>query len=573
MKKRMHSLGLAFARGVLTVALVCLALLVAGCGSGATEEVASQAQDEQSQEQEAAFKGRKKRDASELKKFVDEAHEVLVSRQSANPKDTNESELATSQNGAFKAANEAYRAGKYDNAQKGYETILGEYPEHYGANVNLTLALLQQQKNDEALVQSLVCVGMYPSEAGPLLNLQTAAVACGFSAEDALVEAAAEMLATLKEKADAPQGMTAEQQYNRLWDTIEIALYDVAQGKATDGDYVYKSLLADVDELAKGELASDKDAQALRAYLVAVGTQLGLAGDANAKTDASAKDEEKDKKDAAKDEEKEADKAKEQAASKAEQTVDLSTVQAHAGLPYVVADDETCTIVFTGYHMAADSPVAEFEFVNNSGDTLSFSGTGEVTGNGKEIQNLSAAWPAVDPGEQESAWGSFFATEGGETVSVLEGDLTSLSCAIKVRKTKGTVSDSLATYPLKWEADAAKVAKKTDTTILENEGGVTMRVTGILPVSDGIVAIEYWGSYKGEGKALVDGSDWKANGKDVVLLGAGSPLGTGTAGHHYLLFHAASADDLRDEAIESLAGTLTIRDADGKELISKQVSL
>ena len=595
MSRRMSFVGFLFGRYamVLACAGVALLLVLAGCGSASSGEGPSGAQEEV-QQKEGAFEGRKKRAASELDEFVEKAYEVLSDRQSNNPKDADEDKLSSAQISAFKKANEAYRAGKYPEAQEAYEGIIGEYAEHYGANVNLTLALLQQQKNEDALVQALVCVGLYPSDPGPLLNVQTAAVACRFSAEDALTEAALTLLHKVKAGSNLAKGMENQRQYNRLWDTIEIALHDAAQGTASEGDYVYKSLLEDVDKLAEGDLADDDDVKALRSYLVAVGTQLGLASEDDAATkDTSAADKDTDKaagkdadkdadkdtdKDASKTSDKDADKdadkdTSKDADKKAKEEVDLSKVQAHAGLPYVVADDEFCTIVFTGYHMSGDSPVAEFQFVNNSSDALSFYKAGEVTGNGKTIENLSAAWPAVDPGEQESAWGSFFATENGNTVTVLDGDLKSLSFAIKVRK-KGTWKDEdiLGLYPFKWEADAKKVAKKADTTFVEDEGGVTMRVTSVLPASDGIVAVEYWASYKGEGKAFIDGKDWKANDKDVTLLGVGSPMGTGV-GYHYLLFHAANADDLKEGAIDSLTGTLILRDADGKELVNKQVKL
>lgn len=549
----MHNTPVRHAVFVAAVALLAFALVLVGCGSGSGGDAQPAAVKE-----EKPFEGRTKRDASELQEYVDKAHEVFSDRQFNNPKDSNESELAAAQSSAFRWANADYRSGEYAKAQEGYEGIIEEYAEHYGANVNLTLALLQQEKNDDALVQALVCVGLYPTDPSPLLNVQAAAVACGFSAEDAIGDAALVMLHQVKARSDLPEGMENYQQYNRLWDAIELTLYDVAEGKASDGVEKYRDLLAQLDELLAGDLADDEDVHALRSYLVAVGTQLELADEATAEEEAAA-----EKDDAKKDDEK---------AKAEEASVDLDSVQAHAGLPYVVADDEVCTIVFTGYHMASDNPVAEFEFVNNSDEVLRFSAAYDVTGNGKKIENLSAAWPSLKPGEQDSAWGSFFATEDDKTVSVLEGDLESLSCVVKVSKKTGETGNA-GVYPFKWEADASKVAKKVDKKIVDDENGVTVHVTSVLPAGDGIVAVEYSGSYKGDGDALVGGSGWKANGADVELLGVGSPLGTGSAGHSYLLFRAKGANDLREGEIKNLTGTLVISDADGKELVNKPVEM
>ncbi len=557
--------------GALAIVVAVLALVLVGCGSGAQgPEGAGGQQEPEPAKEELPFAGRKKRDASELDEYVEKALDVRKKRQSKSKKDQKESELTVEQAKAFAAANDAYKNGEYAAAQEGYEGILADYGEHYGANVNLALAMLQQQKNDDALVQALACMGLYPSDDGALLNVQAAAVACGFSAQDALDDAALAVVRKVRAGASLGKGMKNRLEYNRLWDEIETELYDVAQGKATDGDATYQKLLADADKLARGGLSKDEDLQALRAYLLAVGTQLGLEdGEADKDEKAAGKDDAKDSSAAtSKDESGSASKTTAKSSGANEPGVDLDAAQAHVGLPYVVADDEACTIVFTGYHMAGKNPVAEFEFVNNSNEKLHFNASKNVTGNGTEIQNLSAAWPTVEPGEQESAWGSFFAKDGDKTVSVLEGDLTQLSCVASAGQWG---SSNKKTYPLKWEADPKQATKDVGVKLLDEENDVTLTVTKVLPASDGVVVLEYRGSRKGSGKVLLDGSGWKVNGKDVELLGAGSPLGTGTVGHHHLMFRAKSASDLRNGAVESISGTLVLRDQDGKELVSKKI--
>ena len=582
MSKRSMRSGARSLLGLFALLGVCLALVLAGCG--ATQQDGAKGAQQEGAAVEGAFAGREKRDPAELDEFVEKALGLGEERKSSD-KGEEEGALTVEQADAFKEANEAYRAGEYETAQKGYEEVIEAFPEHYGANVNLTLALLQQEKNDDALIQALACMALYPDDDGPLLNVQTAAVACGFSAENALEEAALVVVRKVQDGAELSEGMKAEMEYNKLWDDIETALHDVAQGTATNGEYVYDSLRAAADELADGDLADDEDAQALRAYLIAVGTQLGLEDAVSG--DAGAADADKDKSDPDKDsadggskadkdkaEDKSSDtkaSANKNAKKEAEDTgVDLDAVEAHVGLPYVVADDEVCTIVFTGYHMGGDNPVAEFQFVNHTDERLYFSAAHDVTANGKTIENLSAAWPTIDGAGQESAWGSFFGKEGDKVVSVIEGDLKQLSCAVKVT---AWGSEPKAMYPLKWEADPKQAKRELEGKLIDDEGGVSLTLQKVLPASDGIVAVEYQASYKGEGHPTIDGDEWTANGKEVECLSNGSPLGTATFGNQYLLFRAKDAGDLRGEDIESLEGILAMNDAEGKKIVNQKLTL
>ncbi|MBR3315710.1 MAG: hypothetical protein IKG18_16420 [Atopobiaceae bacterium] len=582
---------------VVLLAVMCLCMVLAGCGSSHQGEEASVHEPEPV---EGAFEGREKRDPSELEEYVEKALALGDERRAVSEEEKEEGTLTIAQKDAFKMANAAYRDGAYEDAQKGYEEVLEAYPEHYGANVNLALALLQQEKNDDALVQALTCLALYPEDDGVQLNVQTAAVACGFSTESALEDAALVVVRKVRdESSKLSDKLKAELEYNKLWDDIETELYDAAQGTASNGEYVYKSLRTAVDELADGDLADDKDAQALRAYLVAVGTQIGYEepveadADAEKAADEKAADEkaadeeaaaEKDaaeQKDAADDKDKssdakDADEKKESSdedkpAKEADKSdVDLSAVEAHLGLPYVVADDEVCTIVFTGYHMSADNPIAEFEFVNHTKGSYHFFAEHDVTANGEKIDNFSAGWPTINGVGQDSAWGNFFSTEDDKVVSVVEGNLEQLSCVMSVGKWG---SDPVASYPLKWQADPEQQFKELDGKMIDDEGGVTITLQKVLPASDGIVAVEYKGSYKGEGPVTIEGDGWSANGKDVELLSAGTPLSTGTVGHRYLLFRAKNAGDLREGRVERLAGTLIIRDAEGKELVNEMFEL
>ena len=130
------------------------------------------------------YEGRVARDAADLDAIVEDAVRLTKDRESKMPKDAEETKLASKTNADFEQANETYANGSYEQAENLYRSIIDTYPLHYGANVNLTLALLHQQKNEEALLQALSCIELAPGEEGIFLNIQTAGVACGFSTKD-----------------------------------------------------------------------------------------------------------------------------------------------------------------------------------------------------------------------------------------------------------------------------------------------------------------------------------------------------------------------------------------------------
>ena len=328
------------------VGALLLAVTLSSCGQpAAPEEVANYLV-----EFEQPFVGREARDASELDAIVQNALEIAADRESKIASDSEEGEQAKRMNKKFDMANDAYKEGDYPEAQRLYEAVIENVHGHYGANVNLTLALLQQNKNDEALAQALACCHTFPEEPEPLLNVQVAGAACGFHVDD--VEAAVDTV--LQDAGSSFETLRAELTdeydnfyiYNQVWDRIETDLHVQAEGdKGEDAeattpanpDYATYTALG-VDLAALGdELVDDSDVAALDAYYHAVGLQLGF-------------------------------------------EADPSLIEPVHTMPYVAVDSDLCTIRLV--EITNNSPGEErgllFEITNKTEDTTFSLGRGKV---------------------------------------------------------------------------------------------------------------------------------------------------------------------------------------------------
>lgn len=263
---------------LLVVALCAMALSLVACGSGsdAGSGSGSGAGDDATQVEATStkpFTGREARAATDLDDIVPKAIDVAAERRQLSDSVTEEeSERAESAQKDFAAANELYRAGKYAEAQAAYQKLIEADPLSLGANVNLTLALLQQQKNDEAMVQALACLYLFHDDQNTLLNVQATGEACGFAAED-VVNAARTVLGSegtteLPELLDRDQTTKAYWDYNIVWSDIETQL------NGTPEESTYKGLWAELDRVA--QTVYDEDLGYLGAYLEAVGNSLGF---------------------------------------------------------------------------------------------------------------------------------------------------------------------------------------------------------------------------------------------------------------------------------------------------------
>lgn len=397
-------------RTIACVGALLLAVTLGSCGqSAAPEEVANYLVEFQQ-----PFVGREARDASELDAIVQNALEIAGDRESKIASDSEEGEQAKRMNNKFDMANDAYKKGDYAEAQRLYEAVLENVHGHYGANVNLTLALLQQNKNDEALAQALACCHTFPEEPEPLLNVQVAGAACGFHVDD--VEAAADNV--LQDAGSSLEALRAELTdeydnfyiYNQVWDRIETDLHVQAEGdEGEDGEAsapekpeyaTYTALGVDLAVLGD-ELVDDSDVAALDAYYHAVGLQLGF-------------------------------------------EADPSLIEPVHTMPYVAVDSDLCTIRVV--EITNDNPGDErglvFEIENKTDDTTFALGRGKVW-----IVNGIESTP-----QMEQTW-----VQAGETKDVFlkpgysgPDEVTSLAGTIVISsKEKNTV---LEVYPISWAA-------------------------------------------------------------------------------------------------------------------------
>ena len=412
-------------QGIALAASALLAVTLAACGglSGSAEpelEVASY-----QVEVQKPFTGREARDASELDALVEQALEVAKDREKKTPADAEEAAYAKRVNKKFGKANTSYREGDYVKAQERYESVLDSYHEHYGANVNLTLALLQQEKADEALVQALACCHIFPNESEPLLNVQVAGAACGFAAED--VEGALrEVLKDAGGDFDSLVGALSGSYddfyaYNQLWDRIETELRadDAGQedddegaeqgGEASEGNVsaalaersrAYDKLDGSLTDLER-ELPDDTDVQALRGYLYAVGLQLGY-------------------------------------------EADPSLIEPVHTMPYVAVDSDICRIEVQGISQANGHWMVQFSLDNKSDSHLSVGHGGAWSVNGEEVNEYLSEM-AIDPEETRA-----FTLELTGHGDAAEQEARSLAGTLYI--TSREENSVLAVYPVSWEA-------------------------------------------------------------------------------------------------------------------------
>ena len=426
------------------MAAVAVVFGLAACagagGSGAApEEVAVYAIDIKQ-----PFTGHEVRDAAELDKYVNDAVELYNKRKGRMAKDAEESELASKANSNFKKANDSYASGDYEQAVKLYRSILKADPFHYGASVNLTLALLQQEKNDEALTQALSCLAISPDEEGIALNIQAAGVACGFSTEDleGAMDATLEKLDIQSDinKDNRDDKFTSLYAYNKLWDRIETELHQgesedqqveaaeeaseseagaeasegteaseatetSAEGSPADtalaNNRAYDTLNHDMENLVD-EMSGDTDATALQAYLYVVGLQLGCEADPN-------------------------------------------LIEPMHTMPYIAVDSDICTIDIKKLTANGDGWRLEFDLTNKlADDRMSIGHGGLWLVNGSEATtHLSEA--VLEPGETKS-----LTLELGRMGDADEQEATSLLGTFVI--TSRTSNSILVRYPVSWEA-------------------------------------------------------------------------------------------------------------------------
>lgn len=412
----------------LSIAVIAAVGLAACANGGATqpEEVAVY-----QVEVQKPFEHRDPRSSDDLSVIAKDAATHATDLKKQMKSDAEETELAKKVNADFKKANEAYRSGDYAAAQSGYENILVTYPLHYGANVNLALALLQQERNPQALMQALTCANLFPKDGAILLNVQAAGVGCGFAMED--LEEVMHDLVAAEALDEVETGGEYEQYYayNTIWDRIDTELEsatampasratsgDGAAGEAADeaaveeasestrrGDSkAYERLVSDLDDLVERD--GDDDLMALSAYLYAVGLQLGY-------------------------------------------EADPSLVDPVHTMPYVAVDSPLCTIRVVDLAKQGSDWNIEFEVTNKTEDVHMGIGRGKTwIVNGKEVA------PRIDemhvsPGKTSDMT---LRITGGDLGAA--GDVTSFAGTLVV--SSQMENEVIAAYPVAWEAAVAE---------------------------------------------------------------------------------------------------------------------
>ncbi len=282
-----------FRKLTVAVAAAVLAFALSACGNsqnGMSGDEAIQAEQEAAAEAEQAqeerpYEGYAPRDFDELLMNMDAMiSEAEMAKEEASEKESSSEELASQWADLFARANSEYREGNYFDARNSYQTILANDPLHYGANVNLTLALLQYGDEEEALKQALKCVYLFPDDKGCLLNAQVAATACGYGQSDivevldeTIIAAGGEgVFSLLNEDEEGFNEYYGSFTYNNIWNSIETDLYEAQQESDSRASEEYASIEESIQYQLE-QYPEDSDSEQLLAYIEAVGESTGLA--------------------------------------------------------------------------------------------------------------------------------------------------------------------------------------------------------------------------------------------------------------------------------------------------------
>ena len=417
---------------------------------------------------DGVFTGRVPRDIAEFDAYVQKAREASEAVREYG--EDEQAELAQSVNETFLAGNASYKDGDFGSAEQSYKSVLGDYDRHFGSNVNLALAELQQGKTDDALVQALECVFLYPDEGKVVLNVQTAAVACGFSLDEvdgALDSIIGEDGSTSLSAELSSANATDDYEYNRAWDEVEVNLKALAD-RVSGGDLSDTSELADlVDKIwmMDSDSVHDSDIFGLREYVAAVGTQLGY-GELHAedlpadvvtdimtaadKAGASAEVSASESADASSSSASESESSSSDASSSSSSGADIPHLEGTATsntVPFLVAETEYFDLKITHVETGKKDATIEYELKNKSSDyRLRISVLESWTVNDKAVGGGVLDQPIAEPDSTEL--GSIIFTDGKSTI---KGPVESFSGTILVQASEVTGPDDtfeLASYAL-----------------------------------------------------------------------------------------------------------------------------
>ena len=249
-----------------------MALALGACGQGGGQGAAS-----------GQFQGFDARSVDELANLA----EAAMAEAEQIDKEEADSQQEAKASTEFKNGNTEYRARNYAKATEAYKEALEYDRKNHGANVNLTLSLLQEGRDNEAFAQALRCVALFPDDAGCLLNAQVAGTACRFSVVDLDIwldlivnergdtSVSAVLTPTLKGTGNNMIWNDAYT-YNAIWNRIETELYPGEKTWKNAPQTTPSEAYLELKESLSWLDSDDEDVAALQAYLEAVAGQLGL---------------------------------------------------------------------------------------------------------------------------------------------------------------------------------------------------------------------------------------------------------------------------------------------------------
>ena len=254
------------------VIVLVIALALGACGQGGGQGAGG-----------GQFQGFDARSVDELANLAEAAmaEAKLIDKEDA---DSQQKAKASTE---FENGNTEYRARNYAKATEAYKEALEYDRGNHGANVNLTLSLLQEGRDNEAFAQALRCVALFPDDAGCLLNAQVAGTACRFSADDLDMwldlivnergdtSVSAVLTPTLKGTGNNMIWNDAYT-YNAIWNRIETELYPGEKTWKNAPQTTPSEAYLELKESLSWLDSDDEDVAALQAYLEAVAGQLGL---------------------------------------------------------------------------------------------------------------------------------------------------------------------------------------------------------------------------------------------------------------------------------------------------------
>lgn len=269
---------------ICVIAICSLTLLVA-CDSKTANPSGAKTTDEVVAD--TVWQARVSKEADELRFFIEEAMIAADDARAFAPEaddllNIQDNTAAGFYNAMFSDGNDSYRNGDYLEAEDYYNTILGDLPTHFGANNNRTLALLQQEKNEEAMIQALKTVLLYPEELGCLLNVQVAGDACGFHPNITEEELTAMLMElgnpSVREALvrDTVSSYVGAGSFSSAYDyNFTCSVVDFEIGSDSDIAFEYENVLSQVVNLSLYQ-SSDPDAKALLTYLQGAAKLNGL---------------------------------------------------------------------------------------------------------------------------------------------------------------------------------------------------------------------------------------------------------------------------------------------------------